>query len=249
MDQKKKTWLSVGDKLLAILYPPACMNCGICLPPFEDAPTMLCDECLAEFKEAAVPRQPLGDDALSGGIAGPVSLVFYHPHKSPRASEQVIYYIKHKDDRRAFAYMGRLLAGPVAEALGELGIPSRELLVTYPPRRPEAKRKDGFDQAEKLAKALARELEGECICLLGRTRRRSLEQKRLTAEERAANAAASYCLSDKTAPTVKGRVVVLVDDLYTTGATLRTCAELLLEAGALLVLLATVGKTAGTAET
>lgn len=189
-----------------------------------------------------------GADMPEDGIVGPLSLVKYHAHGTPGVPEQMIYYLKHKDDNLAFAYAGEQLSPVICDALRGMGVPTCDLLVTYPPRRPESKRRDGFDQAEKLAKFLAKNLHGDSISLISRVRGRTQEQKRLTAVERTQNAAISYCLNEKKTSLVSGRVIVLVDDLYTTGATLRTCAQLLLDAGALLVVLATVGKTEGETE-
>ena len=120
----------------------------------------------------------------------------------------------------------------------------RALLFTYPPRRRAAVRKDGFDQAERLARALAIACEGEFASLIRRTRRGRQEQKRLDAAERADNAALAYELADVDPSILRDRIVVLCDDLRTTGATLNRCAELLIRAGARGVILSTVAVTA-----
>lgn len=118
-------------------------------------------------------------------------------------------------------------------------------LFTYPPRRRKAVREDGFDQAARLAKALAATCEGEFVPLLRRTHRPTSEQKHLSAEARFANATASYALGKTVSSRVRGRTVILCDDLATTGATLHACAALLREAGAARVLWVTVGQTTG----
>ncbi len=241
---KKDFWQHLGSECLNIVFPPACVSCGEILPCFTSERGIFCRSCLPCWNKARLSiRDTVVADMPADGMVGPLSLVRYHADGKPGVAERMIYYLKHEDDNLAFAYAGEHLSPVIRDTLRGMGVPTRDLLVTYPPRRPEAKRKYGFDQAMKLSKFLAKNLEGENVSLIARTGRRTQEQKRLTAAERAENAVASYCLNEKNASLVSGRVIILVDDLYTTGATLRTCAELLLDAGALLVVLATVGKT------
>ncbi len=132
--------------------------------------------------------------------------------------------------------------GPSAKRRGR-GSPVPPLY-TYPPRRRAGIREDGFDQAARLARALSRELDGEFVPLLRRTRTPAEEQKTLDAEGRTENATHAYTLRRGVPDRVRGRTVVLCDDLSTTGATLDACARLLTDAGAAAVVKVTVGQTA-----
>lgn len=141
-----------------------------------------------------------------------------------------------------FDHVARLLSGPLHDLTETLSCPPQDIVITFPPRRHAAIRKDGFDQAKRLAEALSRTTGWPTCTLLTRTEQGRREQKRLNAEARAANAASAYALSTQVSR-AKGKTVILIDDLYTTGATLQVCAALLLSAGANRVILATVGKT------
>lgn len=234
----------VGVGLADILFPPTCVCCGVCLTPLVRKREVLCKSCFSAWEKAWLPvaDEPVRD-MPADGMTPPISLVAYRSHHTEGIPERVIYHIKHKDDRRVFSYMGEQLAPMVEEVLCGMGVPCRELLVTYPPRRSKSKRADGFDQAQRLAQSLAKTLEGQAMALLSRTDGGNAEQKKLNAHEREVNALAAYRLKEKNADLVAGRVIVLVDDLYTTGATLRSCAKLLLEADALLVVQVSVGRT------
>jgi ComF family protein len=87
-------------------------------------------------------------------------------------------------------------------------------------------RSRGWDQMEEAARELARK--GYRIAR-PLTRRDSLEQKTLDRASRQENAARAYALS--AACSVKGKFV-LIDDVVTTGATLRSCSRALIEGGA-----------------
>ena len=175
-----------------------------------------------------------------------MSLVAYHAHQEPGVPEYVIYRIKSKDDELLLSYLAEELAVSVKRLLGDMGVPWQDAVVSFPPRRPKSIQKYGFDQAESVARRLARCLGGKSVCLFERTEegQSSLAQKKLTAAQRQEVAKLSYALRKRAPRQVAGRVVLLVDDIYTTGATLRSCAELLVGVEALLVVLVTVGKTA-----
>ena len=88
----------------------------------------------------------------------------------------------------------------------------------------------GYNQSAYLAAALARRIDRRCdeavIARTGRPRR----QSELSEEERRANAKGTFVV--RRPARVRGRTVLVVDDVMTTGATLSACAKALKEAGA-----------------
>jgi ComF family protein len=98
------------------------------------------------------------------------------------------------------------------------------------PLHPRKKRHREFNQAEYLADALGREFHRP-------VRRRNLRrvkdtqtQTALDAEERRANLRDAFAL--RNAKEIAGKRLALVDDVFTTGATLDSCAKLLRRGGA-----------------
>lgn len=228
-----------------LLFPPRCVGCDELLPPFARRATVFCPLCRAAWETAMT--EASAHAACDAG-RGLVYLVHYRPGHGDGIPEKLIYHVKHKGDPRTFTFLAERLAPRLLEAASTLPTRKAEgedkpLLFTYPPRRRSAVREDGFDQAQRLAKALAAACEGNFAPLIRRTHRKSKEQKTLTAEERAVNATSSYILADTAAEVVRDRTVVICDDLCTTGATLNRCAALLVEAGARSVILCTVART------
>lgn len=228
-----------------LLFPPRCVGCGELMEPFMSVPTVFCPLCRTAW-EAAI-TEAAGQSA-EDAERGLVYLTFYRSGETDGIPEHLIYHIKHQGDRRTFWFVAERLAPRLLSAAATLPtrVPAGEdkpLLFTYPPRRRSAVSKDGFDQAQRLAKALAVACEGEFAALIRRTQRGRAEQKHLNADERAQNAASAYVLSDKAPETVRDRTIVICDDLCTTGATLNRCAALLVEAGARSVILCTVART------
>lgn len=88
-------------------------------------------------------------------------------------------------------------------------------------------RRRGYNQAEVLADAIGRATGLSVTPSLLRRRRETRSQTALAPDARAANVANAFSAHD-----VLGRRVVLVDDVFTTGATLAACAAASLDAGA-----------------
>ena len=236
---------TVGNAARDLLFPPRCVGCGDLLPPFVRRATVFCPLCRTAWETAVTEA---ADHAAADAGRGLVYLVHYRPGHADGIPEKLIYHLKHEGDPRAFSFVAERLAPRLLDAAATL--PARApvgedkpLLFTYPPRRRSAVREDGFDQAQRLAKALAVACDGDFAALIRRTHRKAREQKTLNAEERAVNATSSYILADKAAETVRDRTVVICDDLCTTGATLNRCAALVVEAGARSVILCTVART------
>ncbi len=129
------------------------------------------------------------------------------------------------------------LARPLGEALAarwRLAGAGGEALVPVPVH-PDRRRRRGYDQAELIARAAADALGIPLVPALVRSRA-TVAQYELDRRNRAANVRNAFGLASTTAAdAVRGRWIVLVDDVATTGATLEACAETLLGAGALAV--------------
>ena len=234
-----------GSFLRDLLFPPRCVGCGELMAPFARERAVFCPLCRTAW-ESAVADAELSAEAESA--RGRVFLTFYRTGHYDGVPERLIYHVKHHGEARVFDFLSARLAPRVLKTVDR--IPTRDtvseespLLFTYPPRRRAAVSKDGFDQAERLARVLAKTCGGDYATLLCRTHHLSREQKRLDAEERTANAAASYTLEKNAVAGAEGRIVVICDDLCTTGATLERCASLLVEAGAAAVILCSIAVT------
>jgi len=103
-------------------------------------------------------------------------------------------------------------------------------------------RERGFNQAERLAMALAGYWRlpvwpGAIV-----RSRRTRTQTRLTPEERSANVRHAFSVPDGARNRLRGRHLLLVDDVITTGATLNACAAALFDAGARTLSYVTFGR-------
>ncbi len=103
-------------------------------------------------------------------------------------------------------------------------------IVVSVPLHTKKKRQRGFNQAEIIGQEIADVLEMEYVNDALVKNRSTPPQTSMTAEERKRNIRGVFSLKKK--EDVKGRRVLLVDDVYTTGATLRECSQMLIRGGA-----------------
>lgn len=104
-----------------------------------------------------------------------------------------------------------------------------ELTIIPIPLHPKRLRERGYNQSELLARATARELQLPVRETLIRVRP-TAQQVKLPREERLRNVENAFAVLPNTA--LKGKTVLLIDDVITTGATMRDAARALRHAGA-----------------
>lgn len=102
-------------------------------------------------------------------------------------------------------------------------------VLTYVPMTAAEKRMRGFNQSEVLAEEISKRLRIPVSADLLKVKN-TKAQKKLTAKERAANLEGAFRVASP--DEFKNKNVVIVDDVYTTGATLAECAKTLRKAGA-----------------
>ncbi len=129
------------------------------------------------------------------------------------------------------------LAALLEETLRARGDLAFDALAGVPMTRARERRR-GYNQAELLARALALRTGIRCDMTLLTRRGERATQSTLPKRARAANARGAFAASSR----VKDRSILIVDDICTTGETLRACATALRRAGAARVCAIAVAK-------
>lgn len=210
-------------KLLDLLFPPRCPFCRAIL---KDSETLLCRTCGKEL--------PWTQDASRGQSFRHVEKCF-----SP------LYY--EGDVRRSllrYKFGGLSVYAPKYAALmlpciEQSGSPFD--VITWVPLGRKRLRKRGYDQARLLAEALAKQLEIPCERLLLKCADNPPQSGTGSPEKRRKNVSGVYRVCDPAL--VKGRRILLVDDIVTTGATLSEASRVLKAAGARGIVAATVARS------
>ena len=223
--------MQICDALLSVLLAPACAACDRPL----DEPTRgpVCQSCWQAIKLFTPPLCDVCGDPRSSwktiGVEYDTCSRCRDRHQQVSrgraigeyegALRAIIHALKY-DGRRSLArLLARLMVASGANVLRDA-----DIAVPVPLHR-SRKRARGFNQAAEIA----RHLPISPVQALKRTRA-TASQTDLPAEARRANVKDAFAL--RRGVDVKGRVIVLVDDVSTTGATLEACAGVLLDGGA-----------------
>lgn len=139
--------------------------------------------------------------------------------------KKMLFSVKMRGNRSAVSYFSAKAADGI--------MLSKELLscdvITFVPRRKSAERENGYDQGKLYTDELSRLTGIKNLTLLKRKIFRiSKEQKGLSKSEREENVKGAFYVSGN----VKGKRILLFDDVVTTGASTGECARVLLESGA-----------------
>ena len=205
-------------KTLALrIVGPSCPSCGLPLPAMDEERAHLCGKCILRLPP------------YSGARAfGAYSLEL----------SRIIQALKFGGRRDLARLLAPLLASTLVEFWPEHGM---DLIVPVP-LHSKRRRARGYNQAALLSRSLAR-LVGLPCCERALARvRNTAPQIGLSDVERAHNLRHAFRC---TCPArIQGMRVLLVDDVMTTGSTVASAAEALLECGALRVSVLTVARAA-----
>ena len=233
--------MNIFAGLIDLIYPPRCAVCQTFLwsaalsEGLKDLP--FCRACLDGFVEVRSPICPACGRPYASGA------------QDDRWCEDCLRRRPNYDSARApYLYEGGLmtaihafkygekshLANPLGTLLASFArvcfIHLEGLLVIPVPLHPKRLRERGFNQSLLLARRVALPLDADLDFLSLRRVRHTKPQTGLDSDERRKNVRRAFEVIDR--KTVKGRTILLVDDVATTGSTLNECARVLKRAGA-----------------
>lgn len=230
-----------------LLYP---RNCQFCEQPLaEPERGVICAACLEKVKwikppccqRCALPFVGAVSGAFECGYCKDLNLHFSQGVAACLATGIVLESIHHFKYHQRM-YFGYHLADWIVTA-GRQGVDWTQVDVVVPvPLHPRKKREREFNQAEYLAEAVGKSFQKPVWKRCLRRVRDTRTQTRLDAQQRRENLRGAFAARD--AEALRGKRLLLVDDVFTTGATLDACAKVLRHAGATEVVVLTVARGA-----
>lgn len=215
--------------LLELLFPGRCLLCGDNLIFNSDSFSPLCRSCLKKIKPINSRRRCR---VCSAGLISEAELCTrcrnrnyaftsnYSIFEYRGVIKELIYQYKFRNRKRVAPILARMLAEVFHKRH------NNEPLIPVPARK-YTLRKRGWDHVDLISRIMEREYNTRIFRLLKRTG--GIPQKSLGFEARARNIRGSIAL--RKVGQLNMSSVVLLDDIFTTGATASECARVLRSAG------------------
>lgn len=218
-------------ELLNIFFPPVCplceggiaegLFCGACARGLSSQKILgpKCNVCGVPFVSASSP-----DHAC--GVCQTRKMPFVSSRSALAYNGAVVEAV------HGFKYGGKVILGrPLGRLLAEsISLPFAPHAVIPVPLHKKRLRARGFNQSLLLAREVSMRLGARVDYTNLRRIRDTAQQVKLKTEERRENVKGAFILERP--GDVEGRAVLLIDDVYTTGATIIECSKVLKKAGA-----------------
>lgn len=217
-------------RILEVLFPPN-LQCIICRKELAHANRKcVCEECETKLPYIVHPCEKCGEEVVGEGrfceACKFVERDFdkcYSVFNYDGAAKKLVYKLKYEGKKYLAEYMAKYLSDLIVLRNIDFDI------VTFVPVCKKRKRRRGYNQAELLANSVALDMKVECVELMQRVKE-TPSQVELSFKDRLENIKDAFVITDKNL--VKGKTILVIDDVLTTGATLNECAKVLKKAGA-----------------
>ncbi len=240
--------MNILSSLLEIIYPP---RCHICMEFMDVHPVGrgdICDECFSNLIPLAHPYCSICGEPFKSKVEEDHLCEkcirrkpFYDELRSPYLYEQdlmtAVQAIKYGGKSYIVKSMGPLLADFAKERITSM----EDMIIMPVPLHKKKLRQRGFNQSALMVKEISPvlDIEADYFSLI---RIRDTEtQAGLNLEQRRKNVKGAFDLRGER--NLKGKTVILVDDVATTGNTINECAKVLKKAGCEKVMGLTLART------
>lgn len=203
------------------LRPSVCSNCWVSLETCEKP---YCPECKNELDNLQI-------DCCASHLKSVYALGIFDEN-----FQELIHHFKYKGK----ISLGKSIGLRLAEELRKQDLSEIAYIIPVPLHKVR-KRERGFNQSEILAEILGVELNLKVDKSVLSRIRNTKDQTKLSEEERKQNVTGAFKVQDEL-QILKDKKIILVDDVITTGATLKECAQVLKQAGAQKILGVTIAK-------
>lgn len=248
-------WLGdAKDAALDLLYPRACAVCGGSRP---DSPLAhLCGTCATKLPRLVPPYCGVCGEWFVGQIDGTFCCAncadrkfdfdfAFAAMKSEDSMRELIHRYKYEKALWLRVPLGQLLAEALRGGMAESRLAAEPAWIAVPvPLHPRRLREREFNQAAELCRVLTKITRIPVSEALARTRYTTV-QATLHRQQRLDNLRGAFSLTsrEQRSHSLLGQAVLLIDDVFTTGATAQECARVLKrQAGARRVAILTVAR-------
>ncbi len=213
--------IRLWNDFISLLFPRLCLACEEPLPKTERCLCLECQVTLPEtnFHDKLPNRFTLRFDGRVQLQAA--ASLFFFTRKS--RTQHLIHQIKYHDKREAAIELGRVLGEKLIKSTAFQGI---DCIIPVP-MHPTKQRWRGYNQAEMFANGLADAMKIDVDTTTLRKVKMTVSQTKMSRSERLENTKEVFEVFNSTV--LRGKNVLIVDDVMTSGATLESCAVAITE--------------------
>jgi ComF family protein len=217
-----------------VIFPPRCLGCAETLHP--QSGQLFCPACKEKIKFitdniCSVCGTTFLDSPAKSHLCGNCleNKTYFSCARAVVSYETIILHAIHQFKYGSNISIGALLASFMADfSFPDIDFTDYSLIIPVP-LHIKRLRQRGFNQSLILAHALAKKWQIPVNFSLLKRHKFILTQTGLNKTERKQNIKGAFEVSDK--KIIAGKNVILVDDVYTTGATINECAKTLIKDG------------------
>jgi ComF family protein len=239
----KELFIDTAD----IIFPPQCPTCAEIINPPVVPGRVFCSQCREKIRfitgsHCPICGMPFGESPAESHICGNclTDMPYYSQARSVAGFETVILNAIHKFKYGRNISIGSSLGTFMADfPFPDFDYSEYSLLVPVPLHIKKL-RDRGFNQSLLLAKKIGKKHNLPVNFSLLKRQRFTLTQTGLNKAEREKNIKGAFTVAEK--EKVAGESIILIDDVYTTGATINECAKVLLKARAKKVAVLTLAR-------
>ena len=228
--------IKIFKLILETLFPSNiyCVSCRSIID--KSRPYALCDKCLGEFRWTNGRTCEKCGKILQENYVHEICFDCRESaHHFEKGYTCVQYGIHERELLLAFKYGEQTFIGEkIAEVMADRLEPENlktDLIIPVPMFR-RKQRKRGYNQADIIAKCLAKKLGLPYSCKLLLRTENTPAMSGLSSTERRLNMENAFCVANCAEEEIRGKKILLVDDIYTTGSTASACSKVLMEQGA-----------------
>ncbi len=219
--------ISAKNLILDILFPPLCLNCQKHL---EARTIQLCENCHSSIKINSALFCPICRARLAENKKICHFDSQYLLAATGNYDDPILQNLIHCFKYRKMDFLTPTLNEIIVKYIKNLKLELGNFIVVPIPLHFFREKSRGFNQAKLLAKAVARHFNLPLIDALRKIKNNEPQAKCKDAEKRAANVA--NCFKIKNPESVKGKNIILIDDVFTSGATMTEAVKILKQNGA-----------------
>jgi ComF family protein len=218
---RRDTVMRIPNNLFNLFFPRLCVLCKEMLIEKEEH---ICLNCLSKlhYTDFFIYGVNTVAELFSGKVDIEKATSFLHYRKG-NYTKELIFSIKYGNNKSLAHYLGRLAARALKPYMEEW--PEVDLLIPVP-LHPKRERERGYNQSEWICRGLASVLDIPVHAKAILRHRYTRTQTSKDRDERLSNVRDAFCICDPEA--LKGRHVLLVDDVITSSATVSGCVQALL---------------------